>query len=131
MSERGRIWLPTIIDITILHQKIVQQTGGSADVRDMGLVSSALMRAEASFGGEDLYPGIIDKAAVICHGLVMNHGFVDGNKRIGVTAMLLILRRNDVLLAYTQNELVEFGLNIAKGKLDVQKIKDWIVRHIE
>ena len=95
------IWMPTIEHILLLHQKMIACSGGSAGVRDLGLVESALARGQASFGEVELYPAIEQQAAAIGCGLTQNHGVVDGNKRIGMATMLLILRRNGVQLAYT------------------------------
>ena len=76
-----------------------------------------------------MYPSLQQKAARLCFGLVKNHPFVDGNKRIGMAAMLLILRRNGVKLAYTQAELVTLGLEVAQGKADTEQVAAWIARH--
>lgn len=62
--------------------------------------------------------------------MVKNHGFVDGNKRIGVSVMLLLLRLNGIKLKYSQNELVNLGLGIADGSIDEKDIKQWIKKHI-
>lgn len=123
------IWLPAREDVLFLHKKLVERTGGSEGIRDIGLIESALARAEAGFGQVFLYPGVIDKAAAVGCGLAKNHGFVDGNKRIGVAVMLLILRRNAVQLRFSQSELVELGLGIARGSLDVSEVKSWIEIH--
>lgn len=77
----------------------------------------------------EAHPTIIDKAAAIGCGLTQNHGFVDGNKRIGVTTMLLILRRNGISLTYTQEELVQLGLDVAQGMMDVAQVAEWIREH--
>lgn len=122
--------MPTPIHIVLLHAEIISRTGGSAEIRDAGLIESALARADASFGDVELYPDVIGKAAAVCHGLVMNHGFVDGNKRVGVAAMLLILRRNGVFLAFTQEELSGLGLDIARGEMDCEHVQRWIKSHI-
>ena len=123
------IWLPTIEHILLLHQKMIACSGGSAGVRDTGLIESALARGQAAFGDVELYPAIEQKAAAIGCGLTQNHGFVDGNKRIGMAAMLLILRRNGVQLAYTQEELIELGLAVAQGTVDVEETIAWIQSH--
>ena len=124
-----KIWLPSIEQILIIHQRLIARTGGSPGVRDIGLIESALARATAAFGGVDAYPGLVSKAAAVAHGLTQNHGFVDGNKRIGVTAMLMILRQNGFSLQYTQAELVAFGLELAQGHLDVAQVEVWIQSH--
>lgn len=123
------IWLPTIENILLLHQKMIMCSGGSAGVRDIGLIESALARGRAAFGDIELYPTIEQKAAAIGCGLTKNHGFVDGNKRIGMASMLLILRRNGVQLAYTQEELIELGLAVAQGLFDVEETFSWIRKH--
>ena len=123
------IWLPTVENVLLLHQKLIDRSGGSAGVRDLGLIESALARAESLFGGVEAHQGTIRKAAAVGCGLTQNHGFVDGNKRIGMAAMLLILRRNGVKLAYTQAELVTLGLEVAQGKADTEQVAAWIARH--
>ena len=123
------IWLPARQDVLRLHEKLIERTGGSEGIRDIGLIESALARSEAGFGEMSLYPGVVDKAAAIGCGLAKNHGFVDGNKRIGVAVMLLILRRNAVQMRFTQAELIELGLGIARGKLDVSEVKSWIEKY--
>lgn len=77
----------------------------------------------------EAHPTIIDKAAAVGCGLMQNHGFVDGNKSIGVTALLLILRRNGVEIAYTQEELVQVGLDVAQGLQEVPQVVEWIKLH--
>lgn len=123
------IWLPTLENILLLHQKMTEASGGSAGVRDIGLIESALARGQASFGGVELYPDVAQKAAAIGCGLTKNHGFIDGNKRIGMAAMLLILRRNKVVLSYTQEELIALGLSVAQGTADVNEVTAWIQQH--
>ena len=79
------------------------------------MLESALGKAQITFDGEDLYRGPIKKIAVTTYSLVKNHGFVDGNKRIGIALMLLLLRLNRIQVRYEQEELVELGLGIAEG----------------
>lgn len=78
--------------ILYLHQEIMERSEGSAGVRDQGLLESAVYRPQAAFGGEDLYPDLFSKAAVLGHSIIKNHPFVDGNKRTGFEAMRLLLR---------------------------------------
>ena len=118
-----------IKDILVFHKKIIQQTGGSDGIRDIGLIESALNRALATFDGYDLYKEIEDKISVITYGLIKNHGFVDGNKRVGVSVMLLLLRLNGINIRYTQDELVKLGLDIAGGSITEKEIKQWIKNH--
>ena len=112
-----------------LHVKIVDATGGSHGIRDENLLDSALSSPLASFGGEDLYPTLQEKAARLAFALIKNHCFVDGNKRIGIYAMLVFLQINGINLYYTQQELVKLGLGIADGKLSYENIYIWIEQH--
>lgn len=120
------IWLPTTAQVIRLHGKLIARTGGSDGVRDAGLVESAVMRAMAEYSGVEAYPTIPEKAAAVCCGLIQNHGFIDGNKRIGVATMLLILRKNGVVLRYAQEELVRLGLDAAQSRLSVEDVAEWI-----
>ena len=113
-------------EVLIFHKKIIEQTGGLNGVRDIGLIESALKQAFSTFDGQDLYKEAEDKISVITYGLIKNHGFVDGNKRLGVAVLLLLLRMNDINIKYTQEELVKFGLDISNGKLNENGIKQWI-----
>ena len=122
-------WLPTLEQILLLHERLVLKTGGGTGIRDIGLIQSAIARAHASFADVELYPDLMSKAAAICCGLTKNHGFIDGNKRIGVTALLLIFRLNGIALRYTQEELVELGLALAQGQLDVAQVEAWLQAH--
>lgn len=118
--------LLTVDEITGLHTKLTEKTGGSDGLRDRGLLESAVYSAQGSFGGMELYPTIIEKSARLMYALVSNHPFVDGNKRIGVLVMLVTLRLNGISLGYSQKELIELGLSAASGKLPYDEILTWI-----
>ncbi len=122
-------WLPTVQHVLLLHQKLVACSGGAQGVRDQGLIESAIARAQSAFGGVEAFPNTICKAAAVGCGLTQNHGFVDGNKRIGMATMLLILRRNGVQIVYTQEELIELGLSVARGDAGVEQTAAWIEQH--
>lgn len=124
------IWLPSTEQVLVIHDRLIRLTGGSAGVRDIRLIESAIARANAAFGGVEAHTGLLAKAAAICCGLTKNHGFIDGNKRIGVTTMLMILRRNAVQLSYVQEELIQLDLAIAQGTMDVPQVEEWLHTHI-
>lgn len=92
------------------------------EVRDWGLVESALARPRASVFGEDAYVGLWRKAAALLHSLVRNHALVDGNKRVGFTSTVLFLHRNDVSLAFEEDEAYDLVIAVAEGRLDVPEI---------
>ena len=112
--------------IVYLHQQIVALSGGSPEIRDEGLLESAVYRPQASFGGQDLYADLWIKTAVLGYSLIKNHAFVDGNKRIGFEAMRLMLRLNEFDLRASEDSKFEFVLKIAEGKLTEQAIADWL-----
>ena len=115
--------------ILYLHRAILEQSGGSAGLRDEGLLESAVYRPQASFGGQDLYPDLFTKAAALGHSLVNNHPFVDGNKRVGFEAMRLMLRLNGYDIHAAVDEKLHFALAIAKSEHTEQAIAEWLKQH--
>lgn len=113
-----------------LHSELVADFGGLDGIRDEAMLDSALNAPFQTFEGVDLYPGVIEKAARIGFGLVKNHPFVDGNKRIGTHMMLMFLNLNNVSLEYEDNELVEVIFSIASGDMDDKRLQEWIENHI-
>ena len=117
--------------ILMLHTQLITQTGGSDGVRDYNLLESAIETPFQSFGGEELYPTIQSKGARLGYGLIKNHCMVDGNKRIGIHAMLVFLALNGIALKYTQEELYEMVLAVADGSLEYEDMLQWILKHQE
>jgi len=115
--------------ILMLHQQLMEQTGGSGGIRDESLLDSALSAPFQSFDNTDVYPSLQQKAARLCFGLVKNHPFVDGNKRIGAHAMLVFLAVNGVELTYTQTELSDIILQVAASEKEYPDLLDWLIRH--
>ena len=115
--------------ILLLHQHLVDETGGSPGLRDEGLLDSALNAPFQAFGGTSAYPSLQQKAARLCYGLVKNHPFIDGNKRIGAHAMLVFLAVNGIELSYEQQELIDVILAVASGETDRQGLLQWILDH--
>ena len=115
--------------VLMLHTQLIQQTGGSDGVRDYNLLDSALENPFQSFGGEELYPTIQAKAARLGYGLIKNHCMIDGNKRIGVHAMLVFLALNGYELVYTKAELIDIILSLADGKVEYEELLQWIINH--
>ena len=116
----------TIEQLIMFHNKITNASGGSHGIKDRGLIESALNRCLATFDGEDLYPTVIEKISVTTVSLVKNHGFVDGNKRVGVSVMLILLSLNNIEIEYSQEELIELGLGLANGELNEENVIRWI-----
>lgn len=117
--------------IITLHSLCIEQAGGSCGIRDEGLLDSAINAPFQSFAGVDLYPTVQSKAAQLCFGLINNHPFIDGNKRIGILAMLTFLDLNGLTIDTSDDEIVSLGLSIASGKMTSSEITDWIIENIK
>lgn len=115
--------------ILMLHNELIRETGGSGGLRDEGLLDSALNAPFQEFGDVDSFPSLQQKGARLGYGLICNHAFVDGNKRIGAHAMLLFLSLNGIELEYTQNELSDMILDVAAGNLRFEDMVKWIIKH--
>jgi len=112
-----------------MHELLIEESGGMPGVRDEGLLDSALNAPFQTFDGAYLYPSLEQKAARLCHSLIGNHAFVDGNKRIGILTMIVFLELNGVLLGYTDDDLIDLGLRLADGSVDVHQLLSWIRAH--
>lgn len=121
--------LLTVEEVIMLHQKLLAATGGLPGLRDRGLLESAVLSVDAGFEDVEKYPSVEEKAARLAFSLISNHPFADGNKRVGVLAMLMTLRLNDVILQYTQQELINLGLTVADGKVGYAEILEWELNH--
>jgi death-on-curing protein len=119
----------TLEEALLLHARLIQRTGGSGGVRDAGLLDSALARPQATFGGEDLHPGLWHKAAALMHSLIKNHPFVDGNKRTALAATGLFLELNGYALTATNEEVLDFARQAAVGEIDVESMAAWLENH--
>lgn len=111
-----------------LHALLTKETGGSPDLRDAGLLSSALLSAYATFGGKELYPTLEEKAARLGFSLIANHAFVDGNKRIGMLVMFTYLEVNGIVLRPTNAEFARVGLSVAAGEMRYEDLLAWILK---
>lgn len=115
--------------VLLLHRIMLEATGGSEGVRDTGLLDSALEAAYATFDGKELFPTKEEKAARLGVGLISNHAFVDGNKRIGMYVMLSFLELNGVYIEATDSDVIEAGLAVAQGKMKYEQLLEWIRKH--
>lgn len=115
--------------IVLLHSQLIEETGGSDGLRDEGLLDSAILAPFQSFDGKDLYPTVLEKGAQLGFGLIQNHAFIDGNKRIGAHAMLVFLALNGNTFSYTQKELSEIILAVASGEKNSPDLLLWLKSH--
>ena len=117
------------VQVILLHQRLIETTGGSSGIRDEGMLESALSNPFQFFGDVELYPSIQAKAAQLCFGIVKNHPMIDGNKRLGTHVMLVFMALNGYELLYTQQELSSAILDLAAGKIGFENILQWIISH--
>lgn len=108
-----------------LHRQLAAEFGGARGLRDRGALEAAVARPRMTFGGEDLYPALPEKAAALAHSLVLNHPFMDGNKRVGAMAAELFLVINDAELRATDEELTAITLETAAGKVTAEALAIW------
>lgn len=119
-------WL-TLQDLELIHLQIIDESGGSHGTRDAGRLESALAAMQQDTFGQELYPSLYDKAAVLCRGVIGDHPFVDGNKRTGIMSALVFLNLNNLDTSQLKNkELEDFAVKIAVDKLDVPEIARWL-----
>lgn len=105
-----------------LYKILTDRTGGYPGIRDESVFLSALEAPYQTFFGEELYKTDIEKAARLCYGLISNHAFKDGNKRIGVFVMLVYLRINNVNIKLMDEEIVDIAIKTASGKYKYEDI---------
>jgi death-on-curing protein len=119
----------TLDDILESHQNQIETYGGSHGIRDIGLLESAIAQPEASFGGQYLHADIFEMAAAYLYHLVMNHPFVDGNKRVGLEAALIFLEINNENLSASDEELVDLVLKTTAGQVGKREIAEFFRSH--
>ena len=121
----------TISEIIQLYRLVIERSGGTVGLFNIGLLESALAQPRAAFVGQELYPTVVDKAAILGFSLSMNHAFMDGNKRIGHAAMETFLGLNGYEINATVNEQEEIILLLAKGECSREDFTSWLKAHIK
>lgn len=121
----------SIEQVLYLHERIIEKAGGKQGTRDFTLMHSALERCKATFGGEDLYATLFDKASALLHSLVMNHAFLDGNKRTAYQTMKRFLYDNGYRMTAGQKEIVRFCISINNKGVRGKEIVQWLQDHTQ
>lgn len=115
----------------MLHNRVIEQTGGGLGVRDQGGLESAVAQPTMTFGGKDLYPTLLEKAAALGFSLAMNHPFVDGNKRTAHAALEVFLVLNGFEVNASVDEQEAIMLDLAAGTLKREALTDWLGQHVQ
>lgn len=119
----------TVQDVLLLHQLAIDEFGGSHGLRDLGLLESAVGRPVATFDGKELYPDIYSKGAALVHSLLLNHQFVDGNKRTAMFSVMEFMELNGLEFKATQKEVVDAALWIENKQPEIEEIAEWLKSH--
>jgi death-on-curing protein len=120
----------TLAEVLELHRLVVGQTGGAAGLRDLGALEAAVAQPRQSFGGQDLYPSLAAKVAALGFGLIANHAFVDGNKRVGHAAMDTMLLLNGAELQASIDEAETVIVRVAAGQASREELLAWVEAHV-
>jgi len=119
----------SLLEILELHESVIASSGGSRGIRDIGALESAVNQPRLTFNQSDLYPDLISKATAICFSLVMNHPFVDGNKRVGHAAMETFLILNSMEIDASVDEQERIIIDLAAGKITREELATWLKDH--
>jgi len=120
----------SFLEVLELHRSVLEQWGGAGGIRDINALESALAQPRQSLGGQDLYPDLPTKATALCFSLVLNHPFIDGNKRVGHAAMEVFLSLNGYELHAAVDEQERIVLDLAAGQLSRDAFLEWVKQHI-
>lgn len=120
----------TLGEVLDVHRRILETSGGMGGIRDLGMLESAIAQPRMTFGGSDLYPDPVTKAAALCFSLITNHPFVDGNKRVGHATMETFLVLNSLEIEAPVAEQERIILVIAAGALSREGFVSWLREHV-
>lgn len=120
----------TLDEVLVLHGQLIAQSGSAVGVFSLPALESALAQPRMTFGGEDLYPTLVGKAAALGHSLIANHPFVDGNKRIGHAAIEVFLMLNGFEIQASVDEQEQVILQVAAGEMKRKEFTEWLRGHV-
>lgn len=116
-------------EILEIHADQLKHYGGSAGIRDMGLLRSAIAMPRAQFGEQFLHASLFEMAAAYLFHLVQNHPFIDGNKRVGATAADIFLAINGIELTADERAYEKIVLSAIQGKIGKAELADFLRRN--
>ncbi|MFP4219291.1 MAG: type II toxin-antitoxin system death-on-curing family toxin [Phormidium sp.] len=119
----------SLIEVLELHRRIIEQSGGELGIRNLGLLESAIVQPKMTFDAEDLYLSLLEKAAALGFSIIMNHSFVDGNKRTGHAATETFLVLNRVNITTSVDDQERLILAIASSELGREEFVKWLQRN--
>ena len=117
---------PTIEEIIAIHDVAIHEFGGSAGLRDIGALASAVMRPQIGY-----YESMIEEAAALMESLAMNHPFVDGNKRTAFYSTDSFLRKNGSFIDCDNDEAYRFFMRLFEtGSFRFAELREWLEEHV-
>ena len=119
----------TLNEVLAVHDQVMRQSGGAVGVLSLPALESALAQPRMTFGEEDLYPTLVEKAAALGHALIANHPFMDGNKRTGHAAMEVFLMMNGWEIQASVDEQERVILQVAAGEIKREEFPEWLRGH--
>lgn len=117
--------------VLAIHDQMLKRFDGSAGLRDLSLLESALGRPQSTYDGIYLYETIFDKAAALLQSLLKNHPFVDGNKRTALTSAGMLLKINGIRLINYHEDEEQFAISVDNQSLSIEDISEWLKNHSE
>lgn len=120
----------TLNEVLEVHRQVMAQSGGAEGLMHLPALQSALAQPQMTFGGEDLYPTLVDKAAALGYALIQNHPFLDGNKRTGHAAMEVFLVLNGYEIRAAVDEQEHVILQVASSEIDREEFTAWLRTHV-
>ena len=121
----------TLNEVLETHRRVAHQSGGTIGIHDLGALESAIAQPRMTFGGAELYPTIVEKAAALGFSLIQNHPFVDGNKRTAHAAMETFLVLNGWEIHASVDEQERIILQVASGEIGREDFATWVRAHVE
>ena len=115
-----------IDEIFAIHDRAIREYGGSPELLDLGRLESSLAVPRQTMFGEELYPDVLSKAAILFYLLIKNHPFLDGNKRTAFLALMRFLNLNGYTLNATNDDLYQFTIDVASSVLGKEEVEMWI-----
>ncbi len=118
-----------LADVLSIHKILIENFGGASGLRDESLLSSALQRPFQTFDGKFVYKSILEKAAALVESILINHPFIDGNKRIGYVLLRWYLLQNNIDIVCSEQQKYEFIISIASGEIIFEEIHSWLKKN--
>lgn len=120
----------TVDDVLIIHERMIAEFGGTTEVRDHGLLHSAVHMPQAQFGGKYLHDGLAAMAAAYLFHICGNHPFVDGNKRTALASAEMFVLINRASLLASNEELETLTMSVAEGRCSKERVTAFMRNHV-